>query len=141
MSKRHEYKYAEDLPIAKVAHDVLLDTLRATRGMERTCKYDIGVRMVDSVLEIEALIAEAHFNTANRVNAVMGVLKEFSKLQSLYRVACDSQALGFRVMSKEVYVKVMPKLASLQRQAVGWLRSISPNDDIFQNTQVSPCVE
>ena len=62
MSKRHEYKYAADLQIAKVAHEVLLETLRATRKMERTCKYDIGVRMVNSILEIESLITEAHFN-------------------------------------------------------------------------------
>lgn len=110
------------LPIYKVAYDLLGIAVDYVVNMPRPVKAVIGGRVRDLCLELVVLIATANAARDKRVS-IDAMLERLVQLQVLLRLCQDK-----RYISRPQYARAIELADSLGRQAGGWRKSnaVSP---------------
>ena len=108
------------LPIYKVAYDLLDIITELSKNMPRDFKASIGGKLRDECVEIVVLIFRA--NVARDKSPHLGTLIERLQVaELLLRLSRDK-----RLISTGQYAKAIELTNSVGKQASGWRRSASP---------------
>lgn len=103
-----------ELPIYKVAYDLLDLTVELARNMPRDVKQSIGGKLRDECIEITVLIFRA--NVAREKGAhLVELLERLQVAELLLRLARDK-----RFISIPGYAKAIELTGKIGRQANGW---------------------
>ena len=103
-----------DLPIYKVAYDLLTIAVDYVQNMPRAVKAVIGGRLRDLCLELVLLIAKAN-SVRNKVPPLDTLLERLEEANRLLRLCQDK-----RFISKGQYAKAIELTTSVGKQANGW---------------------
>lgn len=117
------------MPIYKVTTELLIGVIHAMRRMDRDFKHTIGQRMVTITLDMISCLRDARDNPKDKERDLRKFIGLYDNLQVLFKICVDDENLGFKIIRCEDYTHIIPKMASVERQAVGWLRSIVPTED------------
>ncbi|QEZ47215.1 four helix bundle protein [Cupriavidus oxalaticus] len=108
-----------NLPIYKVAYDLLDAATELAKNMPRDFKASIGGKLRDECIEIIVLIFRA--NTAReKAPHLMDLVERLQVAELLLRLSVDK-----RLISKPQYAKAVALTNSIGKQANGWRRSAS----------------
>ena len=108
------------LPIYKVAYDLLDVVTDLVKNMDRGFKQSIGNKISQECVEIVVLIFRA--NCASEKAPHLGELIERLQVaELLLRLSCDK-----RLISREQYARAIQLTGSCGKQAGGWRRSAAP---------------
>lgn len=117
------------MPIHKVTNELLIAMMKTMRHMDRDYKHTIGQHMIMITLEMLAKLRIARDIPSKRLDCIIDYLGLYDNLQVLLKDCVDDEHLGLKVIRQDDYIQIIPKLASAERQAVGWLRTLeNPND-------------
>ena len=103
-----------ELPIYKVAYDLLSIAIDYAQNMPRAVKAVIGGRLRDLCLELVLLIAKAN-SVKNKVPPIDTLLERLEETNVLLRICQDK-----RFISKGQYAKAVDLTTSVGKQANGW---------------------
>lgn len=105
------------LPIYKVAYDLLSVATDVTRNMPRDYKTSIGGRIRDECVDLVVLIFRA--NTArNKVPHLEDLLERLQVAELLFRLSKDK-----RFISTGQYAQAIELTNSIGKQANGWRKA------------------
>jgi len=111
-----------ELPIYKVAYDLLSHVVRITRNMPREFKQSIGGKLRDECVEVTVLIFRANV-VRDKAPHLTQLIERLQVAELLFRLSRDLQliALGH-------YAEAIKLTQSIGKQATGWKRSsaVSP---------------
>lgn len=108
---------SKDLPIYKVAYDLLSVATDFVQNMPRSVKTILGGRLRDLCLELVILILRANC-AKNKVPHLDTLLERLEEMQILLRLCQDK-----RFISQRQYAKAAELTNSVGRQANGWRKS------------------
>ena len=108
-----------NLPIYKVAYDLLDAITDLSKNMPRDFKVSIGGKLRDECVEIVTLIFRANVSQ-DKANHLMSLIERQQVLELLIRLSRDK-----RLISTGQYAKVIELTSSIGKQANGWRRSAS----------------
>ena len=110
-----------NLPIYKVAYDLLAEVTASTRNMPRDYKASIGAKIREECVELVVLIFRA--NTAlDKVPHLTSLLERLQVAELLLRLSKD-----MRLISTAQYAKAIALTDKVGKQANGWRKhSASP---------------
>ena len=110
------------LPIYKVAYDLLGVITDLVKNMKRDFKASIGSKLRDECVEITVLIFRAN---VSRINAphIDDLIERLQVAELLLRLSRDKQ-----IISISQYAKVVEMTTSIGKQASGWRRSAASSD-------------
>lgn len=103
-----------NLPIYKVAYDLLGVATDVVRNMPRDFKVSIGGRIRDECVEIMILIFRANVSR-NKVPHIDDLLERLQVAELLFRVSRDK-----RFISTGQYAAAIALTSSIGKQASGW---------------------
>ena len=106
-----------DLPIYKVAYDLLITTTSLVKNMPRDFKASIGAKLRDECVEIMVLIFRAN-STRNKTPYLDNLIERVQVADLLFRVARDSQSISI-----PQYASAIKLTGAVGRQAGGWRNS------------------
>ena len=105
------------LPIYKVAYDLLVVVTGAVKNMPRDLKRNIGEKISSECTEITVLIFRA--NAAHEKEPyLVKLLERLQVAELLLRLSMD-----MRLISKQAYANAVEKTTSIGKQANGWRRA------------------
>ena len=105
------------LPIYKVAYDLLVVVTGAVKSMPRDLKRNIGEKISNECTEITVLIFRA--NAAHEKEPyLMKLLERLQVAELLLRLSMD-----MRLISQKAYSSAVEKTTSIGKQANGWRRA------------------
>lgn len=111
-----------DLPIYKVASDLLQTVITAQIQMPRLVKRHLGDKICDHCVAMLNLLAMANATqAADRARHLEAFRVRHRATQVLLRACVDC-----KFMSPELWGECIQALDSLGRQSGGWLKSTSP---------------
>lgn len=117
------------MPIYKVTNELLIAMMKTMRSMDKDYKHTIGQRMITIILDMLAKLRIARDVPDKRLECIIDYLGLYDNLQVLFKDCVDDEHLGLKVIRQDDYIQIIPKLASAERQAAGWLRALkNPND-------------
>ncbi|MFJ3048556.1 four helix bundle protein [Herbaspirillum chlorophenolicum] len=105
------------LPIYKVAYDLLVVVTSAVKNMPRDLKRNIGEKIGSEVTEITVLIFRANAAQDKELYLVK-LLERLQVAELLLRLSMD-----MRLISKQAYAAAVEKTTSIGKQANGWRRA------------------
>ena len=105
------------LPIYKVAYDLLSVATDFVQNMPRSVKTVLGGRLRDLCLDLVLLILRANC-AKNKVPHLDTLLERLEETQLLLRLCQDK-----RFISQRQYAKAVELTTSVGRQASGWKKS------------------
>jgi len=112
-----------DLPIYKVAYDLLGLVVHAVRNMPRDMKPALGKRMVDECVKVMTLVFRA--NVARDKSAyLVELIERVEVLNLLLRFCVDKKQLSN--LSIKQYSAAIALTTSIGKQATGWRKASSP---------------
>ena len=108
------------LPIYKVAYDLLTVVTKSTRNMPRDFKASIGGKIREECVELVVLVYRA--NVARDKTPHLSVLLERVQVaELLLRLSKDMQ-----LVSVKQYAEAIALTDQIGKQANGWRKSLSP---------------
>ncbi|RKE36683.1 hypothetical protein B0G76_2885 [Paraburkholderia sp. BL23I1N1] len=105
------------LPIYKVAYDMLDVVTDLVKNMQRDFKRSIGEKINTECIEITVLVFRANV-AENKEPHLMELLERLQVIELLVRLAMDK-----RLISKPAYAKTIEFSTSIGKQANGWRRA------------------
>lgn len=102
------------LPIYKVAYDLLDIVTDLVKNMPRDYKQAIGSELRDQCLQMSLLVLRANIAQTKEPH-LAGIIERKETLELLIRLSCD-----LRLISRAQYAGAIERLASIGRQANGW---------------------
>lgn len=102
------------LPIYKVAYDLLSVAVDHVQNMPRPFKAAVGGRVRDLCVDVVLLVFKANCAT-NKVPYLEALLEQLEELQLLLRLCQDK-----RFISKTQYAKTVELTTSVGKQATAW---------------------
>jgi len=108
-----------DLPIYKIAYDLLDVITDLAKNMPRDFKQSIGSKLRDESVDIVTLIFRANVSR-EKVPHLLKLVEKQQVLELLIRLSRDK-----RLISTGQYAKVIELTSSIGKQANGWRRSAS----------------
>jgi hypothetical protein len=103
-----------NLPIYKVAYDLLSIATDLTRNMPRDYRASVGAKIREECVELVILIFRA--NTSKlKVPHLDQMLERLQVAELLIRLSCDK-----RFISRDQYAKAIELTGSIGKQANGW---------------------
>lgn len=106
--------YFTQLPIYKVAYDLLSVATDYMQHMPRSVKAMLGGRLRDLCIELVLLIAKAN-SAINKVPHLDALLERLSETELLLRLCQDK-----RFISQKQYAAAIELTISVGKQAGGW---------------------
>lgn len=107
----------KDLPIYKVAYDLLSTITDLAKNMPRDFKQSIGGKLRDEAVEIVVLIFRANV-AREKVPHLLDLIERLQVVELLIRLARDK-----RLISTAQYAAAIELSNSAGKQAGGWRRS------------------
>jgi hypothetical protein len=109
------------LPIYKVAYDLLDVVTDLVKNMPRDFKQSIGGKISQECVEIVVLIFRANCSR-EKAPHLADLIERLQVAELLLRLSCDK-----RLISRSQYAKAIELTGSVGKQAAGWRRaSASP---------------
>jgi hypothetical protein len=108
------------LPIYKVAYDLLDVVTDLAKNMPRDFKVSIGGKISHEVVEIVVLIFRANV-ASDKSRHLQELIERLQVAELLIRLARDK-----RLISTKQYAAAVELTTSVGKQANGWRRSASP---------------
>ena len=105
------------LPIYKVAYDLLDVATSLVKNMQRDFKRSIGDKITTECVEITVLIFRANV-AQEKAPHLMELLERQQVIELMFRLAKDK-----RLISTEGYAKAVELTTSIGKQANGWRKS------------------
>ncbi|CAB3730421.1 four helix bundle protein [Paraburkholderia rhynchosiae] len=105
------------LPIYKVAYDMLDVVTDLVKNMQRDFKRSIGEKISAECIEITVLVFRANV-ASNKETHLMELLERLQVIELLVRLAMDK-----RLISRGGYAKAVELSTSIGKQATGWRRA------------------
>ena len=106
-----------NLPIYKVAYDLLDVVTDFAKNMPRRFKRTIGGKITSECIEITVLIFRANV-AQDKEPHLLELIERLQVAELLIRLAMDK-----RLISKDAYAKAVELTTSIGKQANGWRRS------------------
>lgn len=103
-----------NLPIYKVAYDLVGVAVDYARNMPRDVKHVIGVRVRDLSLDVVLMILRANC-ASDKPPYLTALLEQLSELELLLRLCVDK-----RFLSQAQYAKAIELTTSVGKQATKW---------------------
>jgi len=107
------------LPIYKVAYDLLDVVTDLVKNMQRDFKRSIGEKINAECIEITVLVFRANI-ALDKSPHLMELVERLQVIELLVRLAMDK-----RLISKLAYAKAVELSTSIGKQANGWRRAVS----------------
>lgn len=108
-----------ELPIYKVAYDLLGVVVQLVKNMPRDFKQSIGGKIRDECIEVATLVFRANV-AADKAPHLLNLLERLQVAELLLRLARD-----LRFISTGQYAKAIALTGSIGKQANGWRKSAS----------------
>jgi len=108
-----------NLPIYKVAYDLLDVITDLSKNMPRDFKQSIGGKLRDECVEIVTLIFRANVSQEKTVHLI-SLIERLQVSELLLRLSRDK-----RLISTGQYAKAIELTGSIGKQASGWRRAAS----------------
>jgi len=105
------------LPIYKVAYDLLDAVTDFVKNMQRDFKRSIGDKISGECIEITILVFRANVST-DKGPHLLELLERLQVIELMLRLAMDK-----RLISKVAYAKSVELTTSIGKQANGWRRA------------------
>ena len=105
------------LPIYKVAYDLLDVVTDLVKNMQRDFKRSIGDKIATECIEITVLVFRANV-AQDKAPHLLELLERLQVIELMVRLAMDK-----RLISKPGYAKAVELTTSIGKQANGWRRS------------------
>lgn len=112
---------AKDLPIYKVAYDLLSLSTDVVQHMPRSVKTVLGGRLRDLCLDLVLLITRAN-RAKDKTPHLDTLLERLEETQILLRLCLDK-----RFMSPRQYANAAQITENVGRQATGWRKHYAPS--------------
>ena len=109
-----------ELPIYKVAYDLLGLVVELVKHMPRDFKASIGSAIRDECVKVTVLVFRANVSTAKAPH-LLELIERVQVAELLLRLARDK-----RWISITQYAKAVQLTQSVSRQANGWRKNASP---------------
>lgn len=106
-----------ELPIYKVAYDLLGVVIELVKNMPREVKQSIGSKVRDECIVIATLVFRANV-AADKAPHLLELIERLAVAELLLRLARD-----FRYISTGQYAKAIALTGSIGKQANGWRKS------------------
>ena len=110
-----------ELPIHKVAYDLMAVAIEAARNMPRDVKQLMGGKIRDLCLELLGLIYQANV-ARDKVPAIDALRGRLQDVEVLLRLSVD-----LRYITRPAYARAIEHTTRLGKQATGWRRSSAPS--------------
>ena len=108
----------KDLPIYKVAYDLLNTITDLTKNMPRDFKQSIGSKLRDEAVEIMVLIFRANV-AREKASHLIDLIERLQVAELLLRLSRDK-----RLISTSQYATAIKLTDNVGKQAGGWRRSV-----------------
>ena len=105
------------LPIYKVAYDLLDVVTDLVKNMQRDFKRSIGEKITYECIEITVLVFRANV-AQDKATHLMELVERLQVIELMLRLAMDK-----RLISKVAYAKAIELSTSIGKQANGWRRA------------------
>lgn len=109
-----------ELPIYKVAYDLLALILQVTRNMPRDVKQQVGTALRDECVQITVLIFRANV-AREKAPHLVDVIERLQVAELLLRLSHDLRFIGQRQ-----YADAIALTSQIGKQANGWRKKFSP---------------
>ena len=106
-----------DLPIYKVAYDLLDVVTDLVKNMQRDFKRSIGEKIANECIEITVLVFRANV-AQDKAPHLLELVERLQVIELMVRLAMDK-----RLISKPAYAKAVELTTLIGKQANGWRRS------------------
>jgi hypothetical protein len=106
------------LPIYKVAYDLLDVVTDLVKNMQRDFKRSVGEKIANECIEITVLVFRANV-AQDKAPHLMELLERLQVIELMIRLAMDK-----RLISKPAYAKAVELSTSIGKQANGWRSSV-----------------
>ena len=106
-----------NLPIYKVAYDLLDVVTSLVKNMQRDFKRTIGEKISTECIEITVLIFRANV-AQDKAPHLLDLLERLQVAELMLRLSMDK-----RLINKEGYAKAIELTTSIGKQANGWRRA------------------
>lgn len=103
-----------ELPIYKVAYDLLGVVIQLVKNMPREVKQSIGAKIRDECIEVSTLVFRANV-AQDKAPHLLDLLEHLQVAELLLRLARDH-----RFISTGQYAKAIALTGSIGKQANGW---------------------
>jgi hypothetical protein len=110
---------AKDLPVYKVAYDLLGVILSAVRNMPRDVKQLVGGPLTKEAMDIVVLIFRAN-STTNKVPYLTDLLERLEVINLLLRLAHD-----MKMITTKPYAAAIQRTEMVGKQVGGWRKQQS----------------
>ncbi|NDW18742.1 four helix bundle protein [Dysgonomonas sp. 216] len=107
----------ENLPVYKVAYDLLLQVYRLCTNMERSYRYSLGERIQKEMTELILNIYRAN-SSREKKTYIQAAKENITVVRLLFRVAHDSKQLQVKH-----FVSVNEQIESISKQLTAWGKS------------------
>lgn len=109
-----------ELPIYKVAYDLLALILQITRNMPRDVKQQVGTALRDECVQITVLIFRANV-ARDKAQHLVDVIERLQVTELLLRLSNDLRFIG-----QKHYAAAIALTAQIGKQANGWRKKFPP---------------
>lgn len=106
-----------ELPIYKVAYDLLGVVIQLVKNMPREVKQSIGAKIRDECIEVSTLVFRANV-AQDKAPHLLDLLEHLQVAELLLRLARDH-----RFISTGQYAQAIALTGSIGKQANGWRKS------------------
>lgn len=108
-----------ELPIYKVAYDLLGVVVQIVKNMPRDFKQSVGGKIRDECIDVATLVFRANV-AADKAPHLLALLERLQVAELLLRLARDH-----RFISTGQYAQAIALTSSIGKQANGWRKSAS----------------
>ncbi|GHT14871.1 hypothetical protein FACS189426_21840 [Bacteroidia bacterium] len=107
----------ENLPVYKVAYDLLVQTYRLCMNMERSYRFTLGERIQNEMTELLLHIYRANSNRDKKAY-LQSAKENITVVRLLFRVAHDSDQVHLKH-----FIVVNEHIESISKQLTAWEKS------------------
>lgn len=120
------------LPIYKVAYDLLDVVTSLVKNMQRDFKRSIGEKISAECIEITVLIFRANVSQ-DKGPHLLELIERLQVAELMLRLSMDK-----RLISKVAYAQAIELTTSIGKQANGWRRAAAPDRRLPAPTRAQP---
>ncbi len=109
----------DHLPLYKITYDLLIQILETTKQFSKDYKYTLGQAMQMSTINLLKSIYRAN-SAKDKAEKIKIILDDIQEVGVLIRISKD-----IKIISENKFLDLIDKRDSIERQATGWLKSVS----------------
>ena len=114
----------ENLPVFKVAYDLLLETYKMTKNMQRDYRYSIGEKLKEVLMDILVDIYKAN-STSEKSDILQGARERLVEVKLLTRILKDLNQISVKAFALQ-----SERMDTLSKQLAAWHKYSQNNKKI-----------